>query len=162
MWNSPSPRQTQGVSYNWFRQMFAGYLFNYFFVFSSNSTQIPVFSFIFHRCSYCRTWVELLVSEAFWVLTETGYNNKYWIISNFTNSKASKDQLQMACLNTQDICSYYTECFPIYNRTIQTELLHPSLWVVIHISTFRTLTVGSFPAIWHSSILLIDAGQNTW
>lgn len=26
----------------------------------------------------------------------------------------------------------------------------------------RVLTVGSFPAIWHSSILLVDAGQNTW
>lgn len=26
----------------------------------------------------------------------------------------------------------------------------------------RVLTVGSFPAIWHSSILVGDAGQNTW
>lgn len=28
-------------------------------------------------------------------------------------------------------------------------------------SRSRSLTVGSFPAIWHSSILLVDAGQKT-
>lgn len=26
----------------------------------------------------------------------------------------------------------------------------------------KRLTVGSFPAIWHSSILVVDAGQNSW